>query len=180
MVREDIRKQLGLVQVYTGDGKGKTTAALGLALRAIGNGLSVIMIQFMKSPQTYGEYEIAKSLPGLTLLPMGRPSLVTLQHPHKEDVEAAENALAKAKEALVSGHYDMVIMDEINVALHFRLISEEAVIELLKQRPPKVEVVLTGRYASPAIMDVADLVTEMRCLKHPFNRGIPARAGIER
>lgn len=176
----DIREQLGLVHVYTGDGKGKTTAALGLALRAIGNDLRVGMVQFMKCPQEYGEYEISKSLKNLTLLPMGRDCLVFADKIAKEDYEAAAKALQKGDEMLHSGKYDLVIFDEANVAMFFHLIDVDQVLKVLKDRPPHVEVVLTGRCAPPQIIEVADLVTEMRCLKHPFDKGIPARDGIER
>jgi cob(I)alamin adenosyltransferase len=178
--KKDIREHLGLVHVYTGDGKGKTTAALGLALRAIGNDLNVIMIQFMKSPQYYGEYEISKSMKNLTLLPMGRSCLVNAEKPQQEDYDAAEAAMAKAKESIHSGKFDLVILDEVNVAIHFHLIDKAKVLELVKARPPHVELVLTGRYAPKELIEVADLVTEMKCIKHPYERGVPAREGIER
>ncbi len=178
--KTDIREKLGLVHVYTGNGKGKTTAALGLALRAMGNDLQVAMVQFMKSPQYYGEYEIAKSLPNLTLLPMGRDCLVYEGKAKQEDYDAAEAALKKARELMQSGRYDLVILDEVNVAIFMGLIKVEDVVKVVTQRPPRVEVVLTGRYAPPEIIEVADLVTEMCLIKHPYNRGIPARDGIER
>jgi cob(I)alamin adenosyltransferase len=177
---KDIREKLGLVHVYTGNGKGKTTAALGLALRAIGNGLEVGMVQFMKCDQFYGEYRISKDLPHLTLLPMGRDCLVYEDKISQADIDAAESALAKCREMIHSGKYDLVIMDEVNVAVKFGLVQVEDVVKLLKERPSQVEVVLTGRYAPPEIVELADLVTEMKCLKHPYSKGIPARAGIER
>ncbi len=177
---KDPREHLGLVQVYTGNGKGKTTAALGLALRAMGNGLKVAMVQFMKSDQYYGEYRISKMLPDLTLLPMGRDCLVYEGKAKKEDYDAAEAALAKSKELLHSGEYDLVIMDEVNVTIHMGLIGVDKVVDLIKNRPPHVEMVLTGRYAPQAVLDLADLVTEMRMVKHPYEQGIPARDGIER
>lgn len=181
MVKEKgIKEKLGLVHVYTGDGKGKTTAALGLALRAMGNDLRVAMVQFMKCPQVYGEYEISGSLPNFTLLPMGRDCLVNVKKPAPEDIEAASQALAKADQLLKSGEYDMVILDEVNVAISWDLVKVEDVVRLVKERPPQVEVVLTGRYAPQPILDLADLVTEMRCIKHPYEKGVPARAGIER
>lgn len=177
---KDIREQLGLVHVYTGNGKGKTTAALGLALRAMGNGLNVAMVQFMKCDQYYGEYQISKDLPRLTLLPMGRDCLIHEDKVSQADIDAAEAALAKSRELLGSGQYDLVILDEVNVSIKFGLVKVEDVVRMLKERPPRVEVVLTGRYAPPEIVELADLVTEMRCLKHPYTKGVPARAGIER
>jgi cob(I)alamin adenosyltransferase len=177
---KDIREKLGLIHVYTGDGKGKTTAALGLALRAMGNGLEVAMVQFMKCDQYYGEYQISKELPHLTLLPMGRNCLVHEDKVSQADIDAAKAALAKSKELLHSGKYDMVIMDEVNVSIRFGLVKVDEVVQILKERPPRVEVVLTGRYAPPEIIEIADLVTEMKCVKHPYTKGVPARAGIER
>jgi cob(I)alamin adenosyltransferase len=177
---KDIREKLGLVHVYTGNGKGKTTAALGLALRAIGNDLDVAMVQFMKCDQYYGEYQISKGLPHLTLLPMGRSCLVYEDKVSQADIDAAEAALVKAKELMHSGKYDLVIMDEVNVSIKFGLVKLEDVVKVVNERPPRVEVVLTGRYAPPEIVEMADLVTEMKCLKHPYTKGVAARAGIER
>jgi cob(I)alamin adenosyltransferase len=178
--KKDIREMLGLVHVYTGNGKGKTTAALGLALRAMGNDLQVAMVQFMKCPQYYGEYEIAKSLPNFTLLPMGRDCLVHEGKAKQEDYDAAEAALRKAEELIQSRKYDLVILDEANVTVFMKLMKVEDVVRVVKNRPPRVEVVLTGRYAPPEIIELADLVTEMCPIKHPFDKGIPAREGIER
>ncbi|MGE5379415.1 MAG: cob(I)yrinic acid a,c-diamide adenosyltransferase [Candidatus Saccharibacteria bacterium] len=179
MSEEDIREHLGLVQVYTGNSKGKTTASLGLALRALGNGLKVAMVQFMKPPRVYGEYEMAKSLPNFTLLPMGRPSLVHEDRIRKEDYEAAEAALRKAEEIIQSRKYDMVILDEACVTVHMGLLKVEDVLRVVKSRPPHMEIVLTGRYCPSEIIEIADLVTEMRQVKHPYEKGIPARRGIE-
>ncbi|MDW5562509.1 MAG: cob(I)yrinic acid a,c-diamide adenosyltransferase [Methanomassiliicoccus sp.] len=176
----DIRAKLGLVHVYTGNGKGKTTAALGLALRAMGNDLNVAMVQFMKCDQYYGEYQISKELQHLTLLPMGRDCLICEENVSQADIDAAAAALNKSRELMHSGKYDMVIMDEVNVSMKFGLVRVEDVVKVLKERPPHVEVVLTGRYAPEDIIELADLVTEMRCLKHPYTKGIQARAGIER
>lgn len=177
---KDPREHLGLVQIYTGNGKGKTTASLGLALRAMGNGLKVAMVQFMKSDQHYGEYKMAKLLPDLTILPMGRSCLVYEGKAQKEDYEASEAALAKAKELLHSGEYDMIIMDEVIVTVHMGLLDLKSVVDLVKNRPPNIELVLTGRYAPQELIDLADLVTEMQMIKHPYEKGIPAREGIER
>jgi cob(I)alamin adenosyltransferase len=178
--REDIREHLGLVHVYTGNGKGKTTAALGLALRAMGNDLEVAMVQFMKCDQYYGEYEISKKLPHLTLLPMGRDCLIHQDRVTQADLDAATEALERSHQLLHSGKYDMLIMDEVNVSTKFGLVKVEDLVQLIRERPPKVELVLTGRYAPPEIIEMADLVTEMRCVKHPYTKGVPARAGIER
>jgi len=169
----------GLVQVYTGDGKGKTSAAFGLALRAIGRGLKVYIIQFIKGGFDYGELYVVDRLPNVTLKAFGRGKFVTQQPPSQEDVRLAEEALQLAEKTIKSGEYDLVILDEINVALNLKLISLEKVLELIKRKPKHVELVLTGRYAPKEIIDAADLVTEMREVKHPFKKGCQAREGIE-
>jgi len=169
----------GLVQVYTGNGKGKTTAAFGLALRAIGRGLKVYIIQFIKGGFDYGELYVVDKLPNLTLKAFGRGKFVTEKPAGKEDVELAEEALALAEEVVKSGEYDMVILDEINVALNLKLIKIKKVLELIKNKPKHVELILTGRYAPNEIIEAADLVTEMKEVKHPFNKGFQARKGIE-
>ena len=169
----------GLVQVYTGNGKGKTTAAFGLALRAIGRGLKVYIIQFIKGGFDYGELYIVDKLPNLTLKAFGRGKFVTQKPAGKEDVELAGEALTLADEVVKSGEYDIVILDEINVALNLKLIKTEKVLELIKNKPKHVELVLTGRYAPDEIIEVADLVTEMKEVKHPYNKGYQARKGIE-
>jgi len=171
----------GMVQVYTGDGKGKTTAALGLALRAIGHGLKVFVIQFMKGNIEYGELECARWLsPFLTIRQMGRETFVSKENPDPEDVRLAQEALKLAKELVYKGEYDIIILDEINVAIDFGLISKGEVLELIERRPPHVELVLTGRYAPPEVIEKADLVTEMREVKHYYQRGVLSREGIER
>jgi len=169
----------GMVQVYTGNGKGKTSAAFGLALRAIGRGLKVYIIQFIKGGFDYGELYIADKLPNLKLKAFGRGKFVTEKPPAKEDVKLAEEALKLAEETVKSGEYDIVILDEINVALNLKLIKTEKVIELIKKKPKHVELILTGRYAPDEIIEAADLVTEMREVKHPYNKGFQARKGIE-
>ncbi|MDH5793356.1 MAG: cob(I)yrinic acid a,c-diamide adenosyltransferase [Candidatus Bathyarchaeota archaeon] len=169
----------GLVQVYTGNGKGKSSAAFGLALRAIGRGLKVYIIQFIKGGFDYGELYIVDKLPNLTLKAFGRGKFVTEKPPGKADVELAEEAFALAEEVVKSGEYDIVILDEINVALNLKLIQIEKVLELIKNKPKHVELVLTGRYAPNEIIEAADLVTEMKEVKHPFNKGFQARKGIE-
>nr|MDO8045961.1 cob(I)yrinic acid a,c-diamide adenosyltransferase [Candidatus Baldrarchaeota archaeon] len=169
----------GLVQVYTGNGKGKTSAAFGLALRAIGRGLKVYIIQFIKGGFDYGELYIIDKLPNLKLKAFGQGKFVTQFPPSKKDVKIAKEALELAKKIVKSGEYDIVILDEVNVAISLRLIKTEEVINLIKEKPEHVELVLTGRYAPKEIIDIADLVTEMKEIKHPFQKGIPPRKGIE-
>jgi cob(I)alamin adenosyltransferase len=169
----------GLVQVYTGNGKGKTTAAFGLALRAVGRGLKVYIIQFIKGGFDYGELYVVDKLPNLTLKAFGRGKFVTEKPAGKEDVDLAEEALALAEEVVKSGEYDIVVLDEINVALNLKLIETGRVLELIKGKPKHVELILTGRYAPDEIIETADLVTEMKEVKHPFNKGYHARKGIE-
>ena len=174
-----IKEKLGLVQVYTGNGKGKTTASLGLSLRALGSGLSVGMIQFMKPEQDSGEYVMSKKLENFTLLPCGLSHLVDPKNIKQNDIDAAKEALSVAGEMLYSGKFDLFIMDEINVAMGWKLIDANEVIEMLNGRPANVEVVLTGRHAPDEIMEYADLVTEMRMIKHPYDKGVGSRKGIE-
>ena len=176
---KNVKKELGLLQVYTGNGKGKTTAALGLSLRALGNGLSVAIVQFMKSDQETGEYKMSKELNNFTLMPCGLSPLVNPKNPTDADRSAARDALNTAKEMLYSGKYDLFIMDEINVAMAWNLIDVKEVIDMLKCRPENTEVVLTGRYVPDEIIAIADLVTEMRMIKHPYDKGIGPRKGIE-
>jgi cob(I)alamin adenosyltransferase len=173
------RLEKGLVQVYTGNGKGKSSAAFGLALRAIGRGLRVYIIQFIKGGFDYGELYVVDRLPNLTLKAFGRGKFVTEKPPGKVDLELAEEALALAEKVVKSGEYDIVILDEINVALNLNLIKIGKVIELIRNKPKHVELVLTGRYAPDEIIEAADLVTEMREVKHPYNKGFQARKGIE-
>jgi len=171
----------GCVQVYTGNCKGKTTAALGLAFRAVGRGLKVVMIQFMKGGGPYGEHLAAKRLaPEFTIISTGREGWVNKDNPAKEDVDLAVAALALAKEKLLSCEYDMVILDEVNGAVGFGLITVDDLLELIRVRPEKVELVLTGRGADPKVIEAADLVTEMLEVKHYYKAGIPSRIGIEK
>lgn len=169
---------MGLVQVYTGNGKGKTTASLGLAMRAMGHGFKVIMIQFMKGRVNYGELKSAERM-GLKIVQFGRPTFVDRNNPAKEDVEEAQRGLSFAREVISSGEYDMVILDEINVALDFKLISLDDVIRLIDEKPPHVELVLTGRYAPAKLIERADLVSEVMEVKHPYRRGVEMRKGID-
>jgi len=189
----------GCIHIYTGEGKGKTTSALGMALRAVGGGLKVIMIQFLKTSNRYGELKGAGRLkPGFEIVQMG-PECVRLakdpgadkecigcmechvdpDNPRVSDLEAARRALDFAEECLTSGKYDLVILDEINYAIDFNLLLVEDVVALLKRKDLSVEVVLTGRSAPPQLVELADYVTEMREIKHPWISGTKARKGIE-
>lgn len=172
-------ERLGLIQVYTGDGKGKTTAALGLAMRAIGQGLKVWMIQFMKGDESYGEIRAAKLLPDFTILQVGRNDFVNLNSPDTIDVTLAQKGWKIAKNCISSEKYDIVILDEINVAMACGLLDTEEVIEFLTSKPSAVEIILTGRYASEAVQNIAQLVTEMREIRHPYHQDVPSRIGIE-
>lgn len=169
----------GLVQVYTGNGKGKTSAAFGVALRAVGRGLKVYVIQFIKGGFDYGETYVVDKLPNLRLKAFGRGKFVTARPPEKEDIRLAEEALGLATNIIESGEYDVVILDEVNVALSLRLLDLERVLKLVGSKPPHVELVLTGRNAPQEIVEIADLVTEMKEVKHPYNKGFGARKGIE-
>jgi len=171
----------GLVLVYTGDGKGKTTAALGLALRQVGWGRRVLVIQFMKGEgNVYGERMAAqKYLPLLEIEQHGRDGFVNLTNPAGIDRDLAGGALKRAEEAFLSGRYGMVILDEVNVAMACGLVEVSLLIGLLERRPPGLDVVLTGRYCPKEIMDVADTVSEVKELKHHFKKGVAAREAIE-
>jgi len=169
----------GLVQVYTGDGKGKTTAALGLALRAAGYGLRVHIVQFLKGWTHYGELAGVKLLPSVTLRQFGRQGFVNPKRPLPADYELARAALEDARRAMLAGEVDIVILDEVNNALELGLLPVEAVLALLDERPASVELILTGRGAPEVLRERADLVTEMRAVKHPYDSGLVARKGIE-
>ena len=169
----------GCVQVYTGNGKGKTTAALGLALRAVGRGLRVCVFQFIKGGGPYGEHLIAEKLaPLFTIIQSGRPGWVNTKD-ISEDRRVAQESLLRATDLLISDAYDLVVLDEINGAVGFGLIDVEQVLDLIARKPERVELVLTGRNAHERVIEAADLVTEMREIKHYYAAGIPARTGIE-
>ncbi len=173
------RLDKGYVQLYTGDGKGKTTAALGLALRASGRGLHTYIGQFMKG-QRYGELKALRDNPFITLEQYGDPRCIRREEVTAEHVAQAHQGLDRAREAMLSGDYDLVVLDEVNVSIWFRVLETEEVLALLDEKPERVEVVLTGRRAPQELIDRADLVTEMREVKHYYQQGVMARVGIER
>ena len=166
----------GLIQVYTGDGKGKTTAALGLAIRAVGHGMRVGFIQFIKS-EPCGEHLFMSRYHPFEIVQMSIGDSFTKSQ--KQLSEEAQRTLAYAEEQMLNGGYDLLILDEILVAIHKGLIATQQVLDLLDKRPSSIELVLTGRYAPAEVVEQADLVTEMHMIKHPFNQGIAARCGIE-
>jgi cob(I)alamin adenosyltransferase len=177
MARE--RLERGLIQVYTGDGKGKTTCALGLAFRAVGQGFKVFIVHFLKGRDTGEARAAARLAPDLTLRYFGRPGLISLKSPAPEDLARLREAWDLAREVIASGDWDLVVLDEINLALAFGLVPLPEALETLRRRPPNVEVVLTGRQAPPELIEMADLVTEMRPVKHYYTAGVKARRGIE-
>lgn len=170
----------GMLQVYTGNGKGKTTAAIGQAIRAVGCGFKVYMIQFMKGKTNYGELKVARKLrPRFVIKQYGRPDFVDKESPAKIDIRMAEEALRESRKIISSGKWDLVILDEINIALDYKLIHLEEVIELVKSKPHHVELIFTGRAAPVEILELADLVSEIREVKHPYRKGVQQRVGIE-
>jgi cob(I)alamin adenosyltransferase len=169
----------GMTHVYTGDGKGKTTAALGLALRACGHNMKVYMIQFMKGDINYGELRAAEWIPNLTIVQFGRPDFVDRDNPAEEDITLAKKALEHAKAVIQKGEHDILILDELNVAVDHKLLALEEVLELIDTKPEDMELVITGRYAKEKIIERADYVTLMENKKHPYDRGEKTRKGIE-
>lgn len=169
----------GYVQIYTGEGKGKTTAALGLALRAVGRGLTVVMIQFLKGDTETGERNAAQNIKGLRILPMGRAGFVTQRSDREQDGQLARGAIEEAKRTLEARECDVLILDEVNVAVALGLVDESDVLNLLDLRPQTMELVLTGRGAPQSFIERAHLVTTMQCTKHYFGEGLKARKGIE-
>ncbi len=173
-------KKRGLVMIYTGNGKGKTTASLGLALRAIGHGQKVYMVQFMKGSENYGEIiAIKKHLPNFEVVQKGLETFVKKGNPNPEDLKLAAEGLELAKAVISEGKHDLVILDEINVAVDFGLVSEDDVLKLISIKPDHVTIVLTGRYASEKIMETADMISEVKEIKHHFEKGVQAQLGIE-
>ncbi len=169
----------GYVHIYTGNGKGKTTAALGLAIRAAGAGLQVFLAQFVKGRQ-YSELNALKRLDDqITVEQFGLPHFINGK-PSVPDIEAAQYGLEKLKSIMLSGRFDMIIVDEGNVAVTYDLLSKQDVLDLIAMKPETLELVITGRGALPEIIDKADLVTEMKEVKHYYNNGVDARVGVEK
>lgn len=167
----------GYIHLYTGNGKGKTTAALGLALRAVGAGKSVFIAQFVKGMH-YAELEALKSLPQITLKQYGLDCFI-VNEPKQADIGAARQGLEEVRAIVKNNRCDVLILDEICIALHYKLFPLEETLTLLNNKPAAMEIVLTGRYAPPELLELADLVTEMKEIKHYYTRGIEAREGIE-
>jgi cob(I)alamin adenosyltransferase len=169
----------GYVQIYAGNGKGKTTAAIGLAVRALGAGWRVFFAQFLKTG-AYSEHKILELFPDrMTVKSYGRGGFIR-GTPEPEDRSLAQEAMTEIGEAVASGRYRLVVLDEANVAVHFGLITVEQLLDLIERRPEGVELLITGRHADPRLMERADLVTEMVEVKHYYSRGVPARVGVER
>ncbi len=172
------RNPKGYVQVYTGDGKGKTTAALGLAIRAAGHGMKTYIGQFMKG-QSYGERTALLDHPLITLEQYGDVKCIRREEVTHKHIEQANAGLATALNAMLSGRYEIVILDEVNVAVWFGLLSVQQVLDFLQQRPDNVELILTGRRAPKELIEQADLVSEIKEVKHYYQQGVSARKGIE-
>jgi cob(I)alamin adenosyltransferase len=169
----------GLVEIFTGEGKGKTSAALGAIIRALGHDFRVYIVFFMKGDFPYGEQKILCRLPNCTVERFGFQEFTDPAHVKPEEKAEAWKALKAARKAMLSRKYDVVILDEVNVAAAWKLIDVGDLIRLIKDRPDKVELILTGRYADPKVIELADLVTDMVKVKHPFDKGILSRKGIE-
>jgi cob(I)alamin adenosyltransferase len=171
----------GLVLINTGPGKGKTTAAMGTALRAVGNGMKVLMLQFLKGSWHYGELDAVKAFgDNFILKQMGRGFVkVGGAETDPEDIAMVQAAWDEAREAILSGEWDMVVLDEINYAIGYGMLDPAKVVETLKARPEMVHVILTGRNAHPTLVEIADTVTEMRQVKHAYEGGVLAQRGIE-
>ena len=169
----------GLVQIFTGDGKGKTTAALGAVIRALGHGMKVYIVFFMKGDYQYGERNILAELPNVDMASFGSSTFIDPANIKPGEIQQAKQALAAARKAILSGHYDLVVLDEVNLAITFKLVDLNEVVQLIRDKPPKVELILTGRNADRELVKIADIVTEMLKIKHIYDEGVTARKGIE-
>lgn len=167
----------GMVQVYTGEGKGKTTAAIGQAVRALGHGQKVFVVQFLKGRPS-GEVRVLEGLERVTIERFGSPGFV-FGRPTAEDIELAKRGFERAQEVVLSGKYDLVILDEINLLINYNMLDVEQVVGLIKEKPRRVELILTGRGAHQKVVEAADLVSEIRAVKHYYREGIGARPGVE-
>jgi cob(I)alamin adenosyltransferase len=175
------KKKKGLIIVHTGDGKGKTTAAMGIALRAVGHKFKVLMTQFIKGTWHYGELDSIKKLnPYFEIIPLGK-GFVSLgdKETDRKNIQIVEDAWNYCKERITSGIYDIIILDEINYVIDYKLLPVEKVLNVLENKPENLHLILTGRFAHPKIIEIADLVTDMKEIKHPFKKGISAQKGIE-
>jgi cob(I)alamin adenosyltransferase len=168
----------GYIHVYTGDGKGKTTAAMGLALRAAGAGLRVFIAQFLKGTKSSEEHALERLSGLVTVKQYGRDRFICGE-PEEEDIRIARQGLKEIKQAMASGNYQVMILDEANIAAHYGLVRLKELLELMDKKPRSVELVITGRYADQKVLDKADLVTEMHEVKHYYRKGVRARVGIE-
>jgi len=168
-----------MLHIYTGNGKGKTTASLGLATRFLGHQKKVCIIQFMKKNVEYGEITFFQNIPNVDITQFGTPDFVDKKNPKPIDIEEAVKGFQKAKEVILSGEYDLVILDELNVALDFDLVSLEEILPFIKDHKDELELVITGRCASEELIEIADLVTDMEEIKHYYQMDIPARKGTE-
>jgi len=171
--------QRGLVYVFTGDGKGKTSGALGVVLRALGHGLRVYIIFFMKGDYPYGERRILSQLPNVDFASFGSKEFVDPANITEQAKEQAQQGLATARKVILSDNYDLVVLDEVNVAVAWKLIELDEVVRLIKDKPQRVELILTGRQANPELIKLANLVTECLKIKHPYDKGELARKGID-
>jgi len=169
----------GLVEIFTGSGKGKTSTALGMVLRALGHGFRVHIIFFMKGNYPYGERNMLPQLTNVSFQSFGHEQFVDPQNVKAEEREQAGEALQAARSAIASSKFDLVVLDEVNVAVAWKLIEVEDLLKLIDEKPQNVELILTGRYADQRLIERADLVTEMVDIKHPYQKGIKARKGIE-
>jgi cob(I)alamin adenosyltransferase len=168
-----------MIQIYTGDGKGKTTAAIGQGIRALGHNYKVIMIQFMKGDETYGEIKALNKLRNFKVVQFGLPTFVQKGNLSRKDLELAQKGMKFTTAILKQNKYQMVILDEINVAIDYGLINLDDVMKLVKNCPKQVELILTGRYASRQLIEMADLVSEIKEIKHPYQKGFVSRKGID-
>ena len=169
----------GLVQIITGEGKGKTSAALGSVVRAVGHGLRVAVIVFMKGEYPYGEWNVLASLPNVKISRFGFLTFTDPRNVKPEEKEQARLALAAAHEAIYGGNFDLVVLDEINVVSAWKLAEPDEIIKIIRNKPANVEVILTGRYADKQLIELADMVTECVKIKHPYDKGIGARVGFD-
>jgi len=172
-------KDRGLVYVFTGDGKGKTSTALGVALRALGHGLKVFIVYFLKGDYPYGERRILSQLPNIAFTSFGSKAFVDPENIKPEEIEQAKQGLAAAREVILHGNYDLVVLDEVNLAVAWKMIELDEVISLIKNKPQNMELILTGRKANTELVKLADLVSECIKIKHPYDKGELGRKGID-